>query len=773
MALVGWLIFSSWSDIGDAQTVRHVQNREGLPDHSISIAALNPVGFERGWGRVRVQDAQIADVVHRSAEIALSGLDPNKTHVVQIEHVDICQAFTDEYGQVFVSIGSEGVSNDAMNQLAPASDLVVATVLDESGAVVLEGKFANVRQQNSDLILRRRVDLVDLTGGSAVGMAAVEISEEGFQRFIVRASGLAPYEQYLVVANGVDTGIVTADVVGQASLDLMNPSDQNPLPERIQPVDRIRSVSWYQNGEEVLSGFFGVNCDGDANRTPERMTLNPKSKDLDLGDQIRFDAAIWDQCGDRIGGEVYWEAAGGTIDQSGVYDAGSVPGDFNVTVRGPAHLTQTATVTLLDRSSVESVTVSPGWVRISTSDSIQLEAQTRDASNTLIESALHWDSSNPLAATVTREGVVHGIAAGTSTIIATSDGVSGSATIKVVADDNPTPPADCSFGLFSEDSPWNTPISEYSSVTYEQTNALSSFNSPAFSPWPQSASVAIWEATENDPLTEIYFHPDAWIKVANGQWKRYGNSAQVEAEIRQGMDQNWLGYQANQYSTTDPNGYSLPDGYKPRVSNYWSTSAYVPAGALPSPDADGHLAIFQPNGWVLEVNAAIMLSTGEIVGLFASYTDSSGAGDGLANGRRASMIPNYAGVLRDGELSSGHIDHALCLAVGPEALAKEYWWPATAMDRNPSDYTGSLAMGALLAIPSSVDVNSIGLSTEEGKTVAQAARDYGMYVVDRSGSNGFVLCTELNVSDVPSWNYDLERDLKRIRDQLHVVQFSP
>jgi hypothetical protein len=336
-------------------------------------------------------------------------------------------------------------------------------------------------------------------------------------------------------------------------------------------------------------------------------------------------------------------------------------------------------------------------------------------------------------------------------------------------------PADGFHRPFAAGSPWNTRIAQYASAVYTPTAALRSLATPAFSafsPWLEANWLALYQARESDPLVGIYYHPDAWAKVATGEWQRWGNSAAVEAEIRRGMTQTWSGHTGNPYSTTDPNGFRLPVRFKHREDPYWSLQAHVPADALPTPDADGLFAVFQPNGTVLELIAAIRLSTGELVSLFASYTDPAGSGDGAANGRRASMVPAYAGVIRNGELAAGRIEHALCAAVGPEALAREIRWPAAAMDRNPTDYAGPLPMGALLALPPRTTAGELGLRTREGRIVADAAREYGIYVVDRSGPRAFVLCTERDAHDVPSWHSEIEADLRRIRDALQLVTVS-
>jgi len=316
---------------------------------------------------------------------------------------------------------------------------------------------------------------------------------------------------------------------------------------------------------------------------------------------------------------------------------------------------------------------------------------------------------------------------------------------------------------FSAMSHWNTPITGYTSVNHQPTQAFSGFL-PAMSVWPVALGPTMWSATSSDPLINLYYHKDAWINVANGRWKRSGNSPAIEAEIRLGMDQRWEGYEANMYSSASATSYVLPSTFHHRTTD-WSPQARVPANALPPKDVDGHMAVLQPNGWVLETLGSIRLSNGDLVTMFASYTDPNGLGHGDSNGRRASMVPNYAGILRSGELSSGRITHALAVGVGPEALQYAIAGPATAFDRS-TVYSGSLAMGTLLAIPASVDLSTLQFQTPQGRTLARAAQEYGMYVTDVTGPRYFLILSEANVTDVPAWSGPLEQDLKIILRQL-------
>ncbi|HZP41629.1 MAG TPA: hypothetical protein VFD84_08945 [Candidatus Binatia bacterium] len=109
------------------------------------------------------------------------------------------------------------------------------------------------------------------------------------------------------------------------------------------------------------------------------------------------------------------------------------------------------------------------------------------------------------------------------------------------------------------------------------------------------------------------------------------------------------------------------------------------------------------------------------------------------------MLPSFAGLIRTGEIAAGRIPHALAAQVPRTVLEAEAVWPAYAFDRN-AGYTGTLPMGALLAIRPGVDVAAIGLPPT-GQVIARAAQDYGVYTVERGGA-GITFLAELNNPEI-------------------------
>lgn len=135
-----------------------------------------------------------------------------------------------------------------------------------------------------------------------------------------------------------------------------------------------------------------------------------------------------------------------------------VTGTNNVQITNRAIGSTTVTVSSEGINAVINVTVTPppvasvtitGGTTLNRSSTLQLTATTRDASNNVLTGrTVTWTSSNTAAATVSSStGLVTGVAAGSTLITATSEGVSGTATISVTTDVSSVDVAPASFSL--------------------------------------------------------------------------------------------------------------------------------------------------------------------------------------------------------------------------------------------------------------------------------------------------------------------------------------
>jgi hypothetical protein len=287
-----------------------------------------------------------------------------------------------------------------------------------------------------------------------------------------------------------------------------------------------------------------------------------------------------------------------------------------------------------------------------------------------------------------------------------------------------------------------------------------------------AADCSVWQATKTDPQVDLYFHSDAWQKLASGDWATADNPVGVENEIRNGVDQRFGDLECNPYSSTRPERRIAPARFAPRTGRGWTLRPRLPAQARGARNADGHMAVLQPNGLALETFATIRMSNGDVVCGFASYTDPTGSGDGRANGRRASMISSYVGVLSGGEPTTG-IDHVMAVALGPEALAPTISYPALAFDSDCSDYGGAVPMGAQLAISPGVGIARADFQSEPGWRLALAAQNYGCIVVDRAGPGALIFCSATGAAELPAWDRAIATDLGWLVSQLMIAETEP
>lgn len=167
------------------------------------------------------------------------------------------------------------------------------------------------------------------------------------------------------------------------------------------------------------------------------------------------------------------------------------------------------------------------------------------------------------------------------------------------------------------------------------------------------------------------------------------------------------------------------------VRNGESWNIRIPSNTSPTSGSDGHVTIIAPDG-VTAYDAYKLTKQSDTHYTAALVVITDLRSNGLVSGVRAAGVPAVAGLIRSHELDSGQIPHALAVALPPEMLKRGHVWPANRQDSDASSYSGSVPMGALLAIPGSVNLGSMGLSVE-GMALGKALQDYGAYVVDRSG----------------------------------------
>lgn len=235
-------------------------------------------------------------------------------------------------------------------------------------------------------------------------------------------------------------------------------------------------------------------------------------------------------------------------------------------------------------------------------------------------------------------------------------------------------------------------------------------------------------------------------------------------------------------------------------------SAPIPASfTVPNTPDNQSTAILAADGHTLiQVQPLARCAAGGVATSLVRAPDADLYGDGIRGAHGGSGLSSIGGTLRLGELRPGQTGprHALKLAIYMKEAYKCttpdkcFRWPAANADSyavgfygtgadNPNVTNAAMVMGALLAIPTNVDLSTLGLETEPAKQIAWTLQNYGAYVADDTYIAAFDFMTE-NGPDgrfvdqfetdygfaflqPSSANVAWVRDMKRILPKLSVV----
>jgi len=173
-----------------------------------------------------------------------------------------------------------------------------------------------------------------------------------------------------------------------------------------------------------------------------KVQVSPPSVTIISGQTTLLTAVPLDSSGHPLsGGTVTWRSSDTTI--AAVSSSGIVTGlkaGAATISASEAGLTGSGQVTV-QPIPVASVAVSPAAPSVSVGSTVQLTATPKDSlGRTLTGRAITWSSNKTTVATVNGSGLVKGIAAGSATITAASEGRSGGATVTVTTVAPPPPP---------------------------------------------------------------------------------------------------------------------------------------------------------------------------------------------------------------------------------------------------------------------------------------------------------------------------------------------
>jgi len=345
-----------------------------------------------------------------------------------------------------VPVASVAVAPAVMSMLVGATAQLAAVTLDSAGSV-LSGRPVT---WGSSAPAVASVNSVGLVTGATAGSATITATSEG-------QSGSST-----VTVTNVAAPVASVTVTpGSASV-------QSGQTVRLTASPRDasgnllggRAIAWTSSNATVAavdgSGLVTAGAAGSATITATSegqsgsssitvtsapvpvasLTVAPPSAGVQVGQTVQLTATPRDASGAPLTGRtVTWSSSNTSV--------AAVSGTGLVTGAGAGSATITAasegksgtsivTVTAPPPAAVAAVTVSPASAYLLVGTTVQLLATPRDsAGNAVPGKVVSWSSSAPSLATVTASGLVTGVAAGSVTITASSDGKSGTASIIV------------------------------------------------------------------------------------------------------------------------------------------------------------------------------------------------------------------------------------------------------------------------------------------------------------------------------------------------------
>jgi hypothetical protein len=166
----------------------------------------------------------------------------------------------------------------------------------------------------------------------------------------------------------------------------------------------------------------------------------------------------------------------------------------------------------------------------------------------------------------------------------------------------------------------------------------------------------------------------------------------------------------------------------------------IPSTAAPAAGTDGTMVVYQPStdtmwefwqaskkadGWHA-VWGGRMSGVSQNPGHFTDPYPRWGA--------TATSLPFLGGLMRVSEMQSGHIDHALAIAI-PETRARVFSWPAQRTD-GQVDSTTAIPEGTRFRLPASLNLDAMPMPGLV-RIMAKAVQKYGMVVRDRGNAVAF------------------------------------
>jgi PGF-pre-PGF domain-containing protein len=206
--------------------------------------------------------------------------------------------------------------------------------------------------------------------------------------------------------------------------------------EQLYPAVSGNAIVW-QRGASPNSNLYIVVYEPGEPVEPVATSIEvtPTTATLAVNDTVEFSATVLDQFDEELPGvAVTWTSTNetvGTINETGTFTA-LAEGIVAITATADGISGSAAVAVSAEESVLESITVAPTAAALEINDTELFEATALDQfGNAMTGVEVTWTSSNTTVGTIAENGTFTALAAGTATITAAADEVSGTATVTV------------------------------------------------------------------------------------------------------------------------------------------------------------------------------------------------------------------------------------------------------------------------------------------------------------------------------------------------------
>ncbi|PYP18109.1 MAG: hypothetical protein DMD52_02690 [Gemmatimonadetes bacterium] len=417
-------------------------------------------------------------------------------------------------GSTTVPVASVAVSPPSLSVGAGTTGQLTATPKDANGAA-LSGRVVTWASSNS---AAATVNGSGMVTGVAVGAATITATSEGQNG--TASVAVTPPPVALVSVSPASATIAAGNTV-QLAVTLQD-ANGNPLSGRVVTWRSSNTAAATVSGSGLVSGVAAGSATITAASEGKSatatitvsavsvasVTVSPATANVNEGSTVQLTATPKDANGVPLTGRtVTWASDNttvATVSATGLV-TGKVAGSATITATSEGQ-GGTAAITVV-HVPVASVAVSPAPASVQAGQTVQLTATPKDASGTpLAGRTVTWASDNTAVATVSGSGLVSGVAAGSATITATSEGQSGTSALTVSA---APPPGTCVTSVVAVH---NTAFATQSGSFTVQFDATPN-GSPIDAPTGLSSGPA---AGYTDLAVIVRFNPTGQIDARNG-----------------------------------------------------------------------------------------------------------------------------------------------------------------------------------------------------------------------------------------------------------------